>query len=256
MPCNGMIKGGNNKGQITIFVIIAILLVALVVLFFVFKDDFGIGKTSSEIEPIQTSVLSCLESTSEEGINYIALHGGYYKIPEEISMKYLEKEVPYYYINSKENIPSIERVERELEDYISENLKSCLNFSSFEEQGFSINEGNVSSSVNIGEDKTNIKANYPLAIEKGEESFKLKEFKTEVLSNIKELHGASVELVNLYSEKPGYVCVTCLKDISNKYNLEITATPLSNVSLADDDVIWFSILNSENELNWRFVVEQ
>jgi hypothetical protein len=244
-------RGKNNKGQVTIFIIIAVLIIVLGVLFFVFKDSLNIGKTSVETEPIQTNILSCLESTSEEGINHIALYGGYYKIQEGISFSYLADEIPYYYINSKENVPSISRVERELEYYINENLKSCVNFSSFEEQGFSINEGNLSSSVNINEDKINVKINYPLTIKKGESTYRLKDFKTEIISPVEKLRAASEEIVNLYSENPGFVCLSCLEDISNKYGVEAKATPMQ-----DKNVIWFSVSDSENKLNWRFVVKQ
>ncbi len=246
-----MIKRVNHKGQVTIFIIIAVLVIGMGITFFVFKDNLNLGKTSLEIEPIYTSILSCLESTSEEGINYVSLHGGYYKIPEEISISYITEEVPYYYLNSKKYIPSIQRVERELENYVYENLKLCLNFSSFEEQGFEIKEGDLLVSSDIKADKINIKANYPLAITKGEDTFRLREFKIEIILSVEKLRDASEEIVDLYYEKPGFVCLTCLEDVSSKYGVEAKATLLS-----DENVIWFSILDPGSELKWRFVVEQ
>jgi len=240
----------KKRGQVTIFIIVAIILVSIGILFFVFKDNLNVGENSLEIEPIQNQVQYCLDRTSEEGINYVALHGGYYNIPKEIKMSYITYEAPYYYINSVVNIPSIVRIENEIENYIIDNLKYCINYSLFEEQGFVINEGNLSASVYIREDKINVKITYPLSIKKGEATSRLSDFKVEIVSNINKLHIASGEIVNSYKENPGFVCLNCLEEVSNKYNVEAKATPLP-----DEKVIWFSILDSESELNWKFAVE-
>jgi hypothetical protein len=240
-----------KKGQVTIFIIVAILIVGLGVTFFVFRDNLNIGKPSLEIAPINTKIISCLESTSEEGINYVSLRGGYYTIPNSLYFSYFTDEVPYYYINSKLNIPSIARIESELRNYVIENLKDCINISSFEEQGFDITEGNLSVSINVDEDSVEVKTNYPLAIKKGEDTSKLKEFNVDVISSLNRLYDASGEIANLYNKNPGFVCLNCLEDASIKYNVEARAT-----SLTDNNVIWFSVLDSETELNWRFVVEQ
>lgn len=235
----------------TIFILIAILLVGIGIAFFVFKGSLNIGKPSVEIEPIQTQIQSCLESTTEDGISYIALQGGYYEVPEQISMNYSTEKVPYYYIDSKKNIPSVGKVNIELGNYIKFYLRDCINLSSFEEQGFDIKEGNLSVSVDIIEGKINVKAVYPLAITKGESTSRLSEFKVNINSNAKKLLSVSEEIVNLYNENPDFVCLNCLDDISNKYSVEAKATPMQ-----DKNVIWFSILDKKSSLNWRFVVEQ
>jgi len=248
-----MKRGENSKGQVTIFIIIAILVIAVIVLFFIFRGKLTVKGDSSEviISPIYTKALSCLDSTTQEGIKYIALQGGYNKIPVENSLIYFTDQVPYYYISGKKSMPSMERVERELGNYIQENLDSCLNFSSFEEQGFNITKGNLTVSTVISENKVSINAIYPLSIKKGEETSVLREFDTEVTSNIQKLYSASEEVLNLYSVKPGFLCLTCLNTVSKKYDLETKATPLS-----DNNIIWFLLSDSQSELNWRFVVQQ
>jgi hypothetical protein len=248
-----MKRGENSKGQITIFIIIAILVVAVIVLFFIFRDKLTVKGNSSEVivSPIYTKALYCLDSTTQEGIKYIALQGGYNKIPVENSLIYFADEVPDYYISGKKSMPSMERVERELGNYIQENLDSCINLSNFEEQGFYITKGNLTVSTVVSENKISINAIYPLSIKKGEETSVLREFDTSINSNFKELYSASEEVLNLYYEKPGLLCLTCLDTVSKKYDLEVKATPL-----ADKNVIWFSVSDSQTELNWRFVVQQ
>ena len=52
----------NIKAQVTIFIIIAIILVGLVVSFFVFKEYIPEGRIPSNMEPIHKTFLSCLEN--------------------------------------------------------------------------------------------------------------------------------------------------------------------------------------------------
>jgi hypothetical protein len=246
-----MKRGVNSKGQVTIFIIIAVLVIAFIALFFIFREKVPVQKSSSEVSPIYTKTLSCLESTANEGVKYIVLNGGYYKIPEGNAFVYFTDEVPYYYINSKNTMPSMNRVQKELGDYIINNLKSCVNITSFEEQGFNVSEGNITVSAVVNGDEIQIQANYPLTVKKGEDTSTFEEFQTTINSNIERLYFASRDILNLYYDKPSFICLTCLKDVSNKYNVKAEATPLE-----DKNVIWFSISDSTNELNWRFVVEK
>jgi hypothetical protein len=247
-----MKRGRDVRGQATIFIIAAILIIAFIALFFIFREKTPIKDSSQVIvSPIYTKTVSCLESTAREGTKYISLHGGYYKIPQAISYEYFTDEVPYYYMNYDKNIPPIERVEKELEDYIAYNLKTCINFSSIEEQGYNVSEGNISINAVVSGDEILIRADYPLTIKKGEDTSVLGEFETTIPSNIQRLYFASRDILNLYYDRPAFVCLTCLKETSNKYDVEAKATIME-----DRKVVWFSITDSKNELNWRFVVEK
>jgi len=243
----------NKKGQVTIFIIIAIILIAAVSLYFVLRDKISIQDIPSEIEPVYTNIISCLEETTEEGVEYLALHGGYYEVPKSLSIAYFADNIPYYYLNSRKYVPSIERVEGELENYIHNYLSNCLNFEDFEEQGYEIKEGDLLVSVNIKEDKIRTKLDYPLTLKKGESTKRLREFEIEIDSNVKKLLEVSEEVVDSYLEKPGFVCLTCIEEISNNNEVQITSAPFSSY---DEDSIFFLITSHETELNWKFAVEQ
>lgn len=245
----------NKRGQVTIFIIIAIILIASVSLYFVFRDKISIENIPSEIEPVYISIISCLEETTEQGVEYLALQGGYYEVPKSLSIAYFADNIPYYYLNSREYVPSVERVEGELENYIHNYLSNCLNFEDFEEQGFEIREGDLLVSVNIKEDKIKTKLDYPVTITKGDSTKRLREFEISIDSDLEKLLEVSEEIVSSYSEKPGFVCVTCLEEISEANNdIEITAAPFST-TIAEEEAIFFLISSYENELNWKFAVE-
>lgn len=251
----------NKRGQVTIFIIIAIILIAAVALYFVLRDKISVDKIPLEVEPVYINLMSCLEETTEEGVEYLALHGGYYDVPKKTSILYFTEDIPYYYLNSREYVPSIERIEGELENYIHNYLSNCLNFEDFEEQGYKINEGDLLVSVNIKEGKIRTKLDCPLTITKGKSTKRLREFEIEIDSDLEKLHNAAEEVTTSYSENPGFVCLTCLEDISDRNYVEIKATPVQDVSLFEENnIIWFSISDKEDysigKLNWVFIVEQ
>jgi len=243
----------NRRGQVTIFIIIAIILIAAVSLYFIFKDRISVEQIPTEIEPVYTQIISCLEETNKQGVEYLSMHGGYYEIPEAVSISYFTENIPYYYLNSKTYIPSVERVEGELENYIHNYLSNCLDFESFKEQGYGINEGDLLVSVNIKDNQIKTKLDYPLTITKGASTKRLREFKIESNLNINNLLEVSEEIVNYYSEKPGFVCLTCIEEISNNNEVKITSAPFSS---NDEESIFFLISDIETELNWKFAVEQ
>ena len=242
----------NKRGQVTIFIIIAIILIVAVAFYFVLKDDISVDKIPTEVEPVYTNLISCLEETTEEGVEYLGMHGGYYEIPEAVSISYFTDDIPYYYLNLKPNIPPIKRIEGELENYIHNYLSNCLDFKDFEEQGFEIREGDLLVYVNINEKEIRTKLDYPLTISKGKSTKRLREFEIEIDSDLERLLEVSEEVVNSYSEKPGFVCVTCLEEISNNNEVQITSAPFSNY---DEESIFFLITSPETELNWKFAVE-
>ncbi len=251
----------SKRGQVTIFIIIAIILIAAVALYFVFRDKISIDNIPSEIEPVYINIISCLEETIEEGVEYLVLHGGYYEVPKSISITYFTEDIPYYYLNSREYVPSVERVERELKNYIHNYLSNCLNFEDFEEQGYEIREGDLLVSVNIKEEEIRTKLDYPLTLTKGDSTKSLREFESIIEFNIPKFIETSQEIVSSYSEKPGFVCMTCLEEISEVQNVEIKATPVQDVSIFEENnIIWFSISDKEDysidKLNWMFIVEQ
>ena len=71
----------NNKGQVTIFIIIAIVLVVGIVAFFVYRGSITTLIIPSNIEPVYTSFLVCLEDYSLIGIDTLESQGGYIEIP-------------------------------------------------------------------------------------------------------------------------------------------------------------------------------
>ena len=250
-----------KKGQVTIFIIISIFLVVAVILFFVLRDnDSKIKEIPQEISPFYTNLLLCLEQTSEEGIHYLAAHGGYYNVPVKSSIIYFLDEIPYYYLDNENIIPRVSVIERELEKYVSENLENCLDLKGFKEQGFNISVEPYSILTNIIEGEISVKMKNTITVSKGEDSATLKNTEISFKNDFINLYEASFEVVNSYSQKPGFICLTCLDDIVINYDVDIKSLPVNDISVIENNIIWYFITNkqdqAENKLKLIFVVEK
>jgi hypothetical protein len=261
----------EKKGQISLFIILGIVILIMGGLIVFIKTDYlrtklGLEREKSIVVPPQLKVVTdhidnCLETTSIESLYQLGQYGGYYNVPKDISIVFFKMDIPYYYLDKQGYVPSLERIEKELADSISDNLKSCLNFNDFRGKGFNISEGDLSVSTKIDEKKVNIEINYPVKIEKAEIVLDLKDFEFDIDSNFKSLHDTAKEIVVLYSKKPGFVCLTCLEELSVDNNVGIVATPILDVSVFENNIIWFLITDKEYMLNdkdfsLRFIVEQ
>jgi hypothetical protein len=190
----------SKKGQVTIFVIIAILVVAGISLFFYVQN-----KTSSltpsipkDIQPVYDFVRSCIEETGYKAVGIAGPLGGYCRIED-----YLIGKITYYSINNKSIAPKKEIIEGELSSYIEDNLDQCLNKSWFVE--FEIVHGNPKVSADISKEIIDIKLNYPLTIRKEGSTFELNNFGDILLrTRLGWLYDAALNITNTYTKTESF----------------------------------------------------
>ncbi|MCH7850945.1 MAG: hypothetical protein IH845_04855, partial [Nanoarchaeota archaeon] len=130
----------NNKAQITIFVIIAIVLVGGILAYFTLRDNLGGRRVPVELEPVYEYYLECLEETTRDGIRLLGEQGGYIETPEfepgssfmpfSNQLDFFGQGVPYWlYISGnnllKEQVPSKSFMESELSIYVGEHSTNC-----------------------------------------------------------------------------------------------------------------------------------
>ena len=237
-----------KKGQVTIFIIIAIIIVATVVLFFVFKENLGILGSNPEISNIKGFVESCIEGTGEDAILFVSQNGGYFLTPEFST----SEGIPYYYFNGKNYFPSKERIENEISLYMNSLLSFCTNeFINF--PGFNISEGDINTKTRIKEEEMIFNVEYPITIKKGEsESTIIKDFKNiKIPIDILLVYSAIEEMVNdQIEQESGGICISCITEIASKNDLEIEIIPL-------EDGVTFTVRDNNlkikgEALEWRF----
>ncbi len=144
-----MIRG--KRGQLTIFIILAILIVAIVLWFFLFRQPSS-PTVSREFQPIYNNFINCLEEDLSLGSSALQTQGGYIELPDyqagtlaypfSSQLNFVGAEIPYWYYVSgggiqKSQVPNIENMELELENFVLSKFNSC-EFQSYYDQGYTL----------------------------------------------------------------------------------------------------------------------
>ena len=151
-------------------------------------------------------------------------------------------------------------LESELSKYINNNLEDCLRLEFILRGIETTSNGEINSSVRINSEEIEVSLDYPLTIKERESTLVISKFNSKFNSKFKNIYDASREIVESYSKNPGFICITCNEDISKKYGVEINALPIEDVSIFENNVIWFIIKNKgdfvDTDVFLRFIVEQ
>jgi hypothetical protein len=145
----------EKRGQITIFVILAILIIAVVAGFFILRDKITFFQPAipGELTPITNSIQECVQSTLEDGTKLAGLQGGYI-IPPSNALETDFSYIAYGYYLGKNTLASKTQIENEIANYIELTLPFCFDASSFQE--YRITAQNPTASVKInGKSKFN-----------------------------------------------------------------------------------------------------
>jgi len=249
----------QKRGQVTIYIILGIvILVVFGLIFFlrneIVKNDFQSQlarvKVPEQIQPIKNYVDECLEETIMSGARNIASKGGYLEVPfEDVprsvlnpfsnSLELGSSGVAYWYYKSANNldktqVPTIESMEEDLEEYINDNFDFCLKgLDRYWEEGFEISyEEDVTSEVNIEDSHIEVKVFTPTDIKKDDVGKYFDQHLVDVNVNLGKLYNLAVDVFEEENENKFLEHKTI--DIMVVYD-EI---PYSNTEFTCNRLIW------------------
>jgi len=177
-------KGMGKRGQVGIYVIIAIVIVVGIVAFFVIKGNIGSTKIPESLQPVYNYYDSCIQEKLEIGLEIAGTQGGRISLGEYVPgsefapfsnhLNFLGMPVEYWYYVSgngviKENVPSKGEIEKGLAEFVASELEKC-SFARLVEEGFEIDYGGVEEvDVKIEDEKVRINVNSKLSVGKGKD---------------------------------------------------------------------------------------
>ncbi|MBI2662653.1 hypothetical protein HYX11_04305 [Candidatus Woesearchaeota archaeon] len=135
--CNTSYIFSNKKAQVTIFIILGIIILLAISLLLLFQTEIFRFKTE-EIIPtekgkIENYLTTCIEQIGEEALFKIGLQGGYIDIPSDIAHDASQNlrlspnlVVPYWAYGQQTRIPSLQDIKTRIDNYMKQNLRSCL----------------------------------------------------------------------------------------------------------------------------------
>jgi hypothetical protein len=173
----------NKRAQVTIFIIIAIVIVGGVVLVYSLKGGFE-KSLSKDLEPVYEYYLSCLEEFATQGIALLGEQGGYIETPDfepgsnykpfSSHLDFFGQGVPYWmYVSGnnlfREQVPTKRSMEIELARYVGQRAGEC-DFTDFELAGYDVYSEEGIGSVKITDYEVSLELDSHLAIYFGEQS--------------------------------------------------------------------------------------
>jgi hypothetical protein len=212
----------KRKAQITIFIIIGVLIVAIVgavVYFGKLKVDADLSNWPAELKPqvenIQESIINCRDDISKEALVIIGIQGGYHNAPAQ-SVDLSWGFIPYYYNEGAYLMPSNEVIEGELEDYVNDNLNYCIE--SINLGSFTLDSDVPKTEVSIKKTGVLFKIDESIIIEKEKNKvkFELKEHPIEQASKLYQILEIADYITESHREDPDFVCINCVAEMAQE----------------------------------------
>jgi len=196
-----------KKGQVTIFIILGIIILAAIILFFFIKSKFYFGpvtqeRLQQEFPAIKEHIENCLKQEAEPLIRKIGLQGGFLEPPEDTFRYYKGDKISYLCYN----IPNSKRcsnrallksqMENELKTEIKKRLASCIDIDSFKKTGYSLEYATMDLDVSIGQDSVILNLNFPITIKKDNTQVTESKFKAKINYPLGRLYNAAQDIIS------------------------------------------------------------
>lgn len=194
----------NEKGQIAIFVIVAVIIVALLLIFLFYPKLPFISKTG-ELSPI-SYLKSCIEPDLKKNVETLSNNAGYSN-PEGIleyqgdKIKYLCYTAEYYKTCVVQQPLIKEHFEQELNVLIKEKTQTCVQNlkTEYEKRGYEVSLGKIDSRANINMGNILIAITSPMSVKKSGSSQSFSGFNIEMKSEMYDLVMIGVSVIDFES---------------------------------------------------------
>jgi hypothetical protein len=225
---SGMIMRGK-RGQVAIFIIVALVLVALIVLFFLFRPQvegiIGVGVSPN------IYLSSCIEPELRPAVKILAEQGSYSNLKGTVEyqgrkIKYLCYTDDYYETCAVQQPMTKQNFEKELNLMLKGKAAKCVRnlIEEYEKRGYDVSSGGINSEVSVVPGMILVTFNAPLTVKK-ETTQTFQSFDVEIDSEMYDLLFVAQSIVEYETE---------LGDIASELylqyypNLKIKKTKLSD----------------------------
>lgn len=230
----------NRKGSIMPFIIMGIVILILIGIFISVSNESKI-KPIEKLEninskPVIEYVDNCVKDTTIPVLYDIATQSGYLYLPgKRLDTDY--SSMSYYYDNKKVNMPSIEEIEVQVQDYVNKELWKCLNWDNF--NSYNVQGDKYDTKITFGEKEVNVKLDMPIKISSGNNNKEINSFNIKIPIRMKHLWKISNDIVKMIAQDPLWLDFTALSD----YDVDVNILPYNR------SVMVFSLTDSESSIN-------
>jgi len=232
----------HKRGQVTVFVILGILIIAvLAIIFYLYGEKIKIPTQDQEFDFSKTEIVknyieSCIEKAGNEALTLVGKQGG--EVNPGFYQQYYNDKISYLcYTNSYSACynkkPFLkEFIEREINAYIKERLNSCLNLEDIKNQGYEIQTGSLDVNTNLNLYNVLVEINYPITIRgKSGQIVQLNKFNKIFNIPLGRLIKVAEDVVNNEIKSPRGLFFYQAYQLSQNGEIELTRTLWSNTEI-------------------------
>jgi hypothetical protein len=236
----------KKRGQLTIFIILAIVIVTLILLYSVFKTNL-LNQPIKDSELIKDQITNCLELNTQHALIFVSYQGGH-NTPPEKHFSFSPSFFPYYYYQGENLMPTLKEIELEMSEFVKENLGTCLN--EIKKDNFEVDYKLKQVDVKIKEEGVSFLIDLPttLTLEDKKETINFKNNQIFYKSKLYHLYQISKFFIEDQQEDPENYCLSCIADLCQEYGIKFYIFPL-----IEDVYIVMAFENNENPLIFNFV---
>jgi len=236
---------GSKHSQITIFVIIALVIVVLIGGYFLAKT-YIFKSIPTSISPVYEYYKSCIDTQVKDAADVMASRGGYLKNPDfepgstyapfSNELGFMGSAIPYWsYVSAngvqKEQMPSKVLMQSQLSKYLNEQAGNKCDFSSFTNKGYNITLEDPSGvSVVISDKIITVTLSQKLIVAYQDSKATISSHTLETDSNLGTLYNLATQIYNY--EKDNLFLENYTMDVLYTY------APVSGVILNCSPTIW------------------
>ena len=235
----------DKRGQVTLFIIIAVLVVAMVLVIFFIRRPVA-SEIPLELRPVEEYAQDCVEQASEEALLLAGQRAGYVQLqPVHFSR---ETEANYLYFYAPAMI-SMDQMDSEISSYVDSRLGQC-DFSGLD---FDIRAGEPRTETMISDNMTLIEVEWPITIERAELKATLEQFSAEFPISLGLLHGFASDIVEQHVGN-GTVCLSCIAREGIEKDIEVS------MDLYGEDMLFnltdYNSVLSNTSYQFKFAVKE
>ena len=124
-----------KKGQVTFYILLAILVVLMVGIVAYLKEVYTSKQTEvtstildqQQLATLRQIVNACVQTTLEDAVRIIGLQGGYV-VPPQLSLPTSFSTIAFWIYNGKDYAPSLKVIEDNIASYLETGVSLCANF--------------------------------------------------------------------------------------------------------------------------------
>jgi|SRR3989344_2276327 len=244
----------NKLGQITIFVVVAIVIVGIGTAVY-FNKDIENSLNQNSFSDVKTNLDSCLNELSKGAVIFVGENAGFYNLPEKYSNNLLPG-LAYLMYENENLVPSKEAVEGEIASYIENSFDYCLDEEELTREGIAFTKSENNVKVFINEDNVLINLKTELSLTKNDRTDLISDFSAEVKNvRIPRILEISNGVVNSQIEDISSICMSCIEEIAENNEVYVD---VENTNDKDDFIVIItdpSSLIDEESYEFKFAAK-